>query len=280
MKYILILLSFVSILCCTSCVKTVDVEHNIHDTLYLFQKIDTFRITTVRTDTVIKHDNHVDTVIQVRHDTLILTKTITDTLFKYYLDTVYLTKILHDTVTEIVYIHDTVNNIRVVTQHDTIIQTNTVVVVDTVYSYYSLGVNYPVPARDSGQIFITFDTVPGLTINNIQIINLQSYVPGSQTFQTPATYTQVSNYLPINYPLYGWMIHPVGPMICTIVFNYTWTVPNPVTITFQTFDHVHSWSAQTLNPTGGANGTTHTSQAVFSYIDLTQIFFMGIKNHY
>lgn len=279
MKYVLILLSVATILCFTSCVKTVDVEHDIHDTLYLLQpRTDTFRTVAVHTDTVIRQDNHVDTVIQVRHDTLILTKTTTDTLFKFYLDTVYLNRILHDTVTQIVYLHDTVNNIRIIIQHDTIIQTNTVIVVDTVYDYgYNLGLNYPVPAKDSGQIYIVWDTVPGLIINNIQIVNLGSYIPGSQF---PSLYSQVSDYLPAYYPQFNsWMIHPVGPMICTIVFNYTWTVGNSPSITFQTMDHVHAWTTLTTNPLGGVDGTVRTSQAVFSYIDLTKIFFIYIKNH-
>ena len=283
MKLFLILLSLVSVTWLSSCVKTVDVEHSIHDTLYLFHpQTDTFRTVTVHTDTVVRQDNHIDTVIQVRHDTLILTKTITDTLFRYYLDTVYLNRILHDTVTETIYLHDTVNNIRIIVEHDTIIKTNTVVRVDTVYSYgYSLGgLNYPVPARDSGRIYIVWDTLPGLIINDIQIINLGSYVPGSQTDQTPAQYSQVSDYLPIYYPEQGsWMIHPVGPMICTIVFTYTYTVPHPVLITFQTFDHAHSWSVMTVNKLGGADGQVFTLKAVFSYIDLTQIFFIYIKNH-
>ena len=77
-------------------------------------KSDTVTRVAIHMDTVIKYDNHIDTVIQVRHDTMILIKTITDTLL----------------------------------QHDTIVRTNTVVTMDTVYAY-SLGVNYPVPARDS-----------------------------------------------------------------------------------------------------------------------------------
>ncbi len=146
-------------------------------------KSDTATIVAIHMDTVIKYDNHLDTVIQVRHDTMILIKTTYDTLL----------------------------------QHDTIVRTNTVVTRDTVYTY-SLGVNYPVPASDSGQIYITFDTVPGFVLTDIQITNLLSYIPGTLTDQTPAQYTQVSDYVPINYPNYGWMIHPVGPMICNIVF--------------------------------------------------------------
>ena len=266
-------------MCLNACTKKIDVIHDIHDTVYMSQlKSDTFTRVSVHMDTVIKYDNHVDTVIQVRHDTLILTKTTTDTLFKYFLDTVYLTKILHDTTTKLVYMYDTVNNIEVVVQHDTVLKTNTVVTVDTVYGY-SLGVNYPVPAKDSGQIYITFDTVPGFILHDIQITNLLTYIPGTLTDQTPAQYSQVSDYVPINYPNYGWMIHPVGPMICNIVFNYSWTVPNNITTTLQTFDHSHSWSTLPLNPTGGADGTIHTSRAVFNYIDLTKIFFINIKNH-
>ena len=281
MKQFLVLLFVVSVTGLTSCVKTVDVQHDIHDTVYLSPlKPDTFRTITIQIDTVIKYDNHIDTVIQVRHDTLILIKTTTDTLYRYFLDTVYLTKILHDTITQMVYLHDTVNNTRVVIQHDTIVQTNTVVVVDTVYNYGSaLGLNYPIPATDSGFIFITFDTVPGLTINNIEIVNLQSYIPGSRTDQTPPAYSQVNNYLPVNYPNNGWMIHPVGPMICNITITYTWTVPYYPAFMFQTFDHQHSWNFQTSAKIGGANGAVFTSKAVFNYIDLSSIFFIYIKNH-
>jgi hypothetical protein len=205
---------------------------------------DTFTRVTVHIDTVIKYDNHLDTVIQVRHDTMILTKTTIDTLFK----------------------------------SDTVYRTNTIVTTDTVYTY-SLGINYPVPARDSGQIYITFDTIPGFVLTDIKITNLLSYIPGTLTDQTPAQYSQVSDYVPINYPNYGWMIHPVGPMICNIEFYYTWTVPNNITTTLQTFDYSHSWSTLPLNPTGGADGTVHSSKAVFNYIDLTKIFFITIKNH-
>ena len=207
-------------------------------------KSDTSTRVTIHTDTVIKYDNHLDTVIQVRHDTMILIRTTTDTLL----------------------------------QHDTVVSTNTIVTRDTVYAY-SLGVNYPVPARDSGQIYITFDTIPGFILTDIQITNLLSYIPGTLTDQTPAQYTQVSDYVPINYPNYGWMIHPVGPMICNIVFYYSWTVPNNITTTLETFDHSHSWSTLPLNPTGGADGTIHSSKAIFNYIDLTKIFFINIKNH-
>ena len=185
-----------------------------------------------------------DTVIQVRHDTMILTKTTVDTLYK----------------------------------SDTVYRTNSVVTVDTVYTY-SLGVNYPVPARDSGQIYITFDTIPGFVLTDIKITNLLSYIPGTLTDQTPAQYSQVSDYIPVNYPNYGWMIHPVGPMICNIEFYYSWTVPNNITTTLQTFDYSHSWSTLPLNPTGGADGTIHNSKAVFNYIDLTKIFFITIRNH-
>lgn len=279
MKYFLILLSVASFACLNSCVKKIDVIHDIHDTVFISPlKTDTFSRVTIHTDTVIKNDNHIDTVIQVRHDTLILYKTTSDTLFKYYLDTVFLTKTLHDTVTKSVYMFDTVNNIQVITLHDTIIRINTVVTVDTVYTY-SNSTNYPVPARDSGQIYITFDTIPGFVLTDIQITNLLSYIPGTLTDQTPAQYTQVSDYVPINYPNYGWMIHPVGPMICNIVFYYSWTVPNNITTTLQTFDYSHSWSTLPLNPTGGADGTVHVSKAVFNYIDLTKIFFITIKNH-
>ena len=109
-------------------------------------KTDTSTHVAIHMDTVIKYDNHLDTVIQVRHDTMILIKTISDTLL----------------------------------QHDTVVRTNTVVTRDTVYTY-SLGVNYPVPARDSGQIYITFDTVPGFILTDIQITNLLSYIPGTLT---------------------------------------------------------------------------------------------------
>jgi hypothetical protein len=245
MKYFLILLTFASALFFPSCVKTVDVFHDVHDTLFLSRlQTDTFRTVTVHSDTVVKQDNHADTVIQVRHDTLIITKTITDTLF----------------------------------QRDTVLQTHTIVEVDTVYSMgYSLGLNYAVPATDSGRIYIVWDTVPGLVINNIEITNLGSYIPGSGQF--PGQYSQVCNYKPTYYTNYGWMIHPVGPMICNIVINYTWTVPYFPNFTFQTFDHTHSWSVQTTDKLGGADGTQFTSRAVFSYIDLTQIFFIQIRNH-
>jgi hypothetical protein len=281
MKQILILLFVVSFTGFTSCIKTVDVQHNFHDTVYLSPlKPDTFRTTATQIDTVIRYDNHIDTVIQVRHDTMILIKTTTDTLYRFYADTVYLTRILHDTVTKMVYLHDTLNNTRTIIQHDTVIRTNTVVVADTVYNYGSaLGLNYPVPAKDSGFIFITFDTVPGLTINNIEIVNLQSYVPGSGTDQTLPVYSQVSNYLPVYYPNDGWMIHPVGPMICNITITYSWTVPNYPAFMFQTFDHQHSWNFQTSAKIGGSNGTVFTSKAVFNYIDLSSIFFIYIKNH-
>lgn len=245
MKYLLILLSVASFACLNACTKKIDVIHDIHDTLYLSPtKSDTFTRVAVHVDTVIKYDNHLDTVIQVRHDTLILTKTTIDTVFK----------------------------------SDTVYRTNTVVTVDTVYTY-SLGVNYPVPARDSGQIYITFDTIPGFVLTDIKITNLLSYIPGTLTDQTPAQYSQVSDYVPINYPNYGWMIHPVGPMICNIEFYYSWTVPNNITTTLQTFDYSHSWSTLPLNPTGGADGTIHNSKAIFNYIDLTKIFFITIKNH-
>ena len=245
MKYFLILLTFSAALFFASCVKTVDVFHDVHDTVFLSKPTtDTFRTVTIHTDTVVKQDNHVDTVIQVRHDTLIITKTTTDTLY----------------------------------QRDTIVQTHTVITVDTVYSLgYTIGVNYVVPATDSGRIYIVWDTVPGLVINNIEITNLGSYIPGSGQF--PGQYSQVSNYLPTYYDNLGWMIHPVGPMICNIVINYTYTAPYYPIFTFQTLDHTHSWSIQTSALTGGATGTQYTWRAVFSYIDLTQVFFLQIRNH-
>lgn len=282
MKYVFILLAIVSIAWFTSCTKKIDVVHDIHDTLYRYVlKSDTFHTIVIHVDTIVKQDKHEDTVIQVRHDTLILTKTTTDTLFRNLFDTIYITRTLHDTITKTVYLHDTINNMQVVIQHDTIIKTNTVITVDTVYSYvYSLNTSYPLPATDSGQIFITYDTLPGFRLDSIQIINLASYVPESQTSQTPARYTQVSTYIPINYPNYGWMIHPVGPMICTMTFYYTWITPNAVMTTLQTFDNLHSWIIPSFDPAPPPNGTEVQATRVFSYIDLSKIFFIRIKNRY
>ncbi len=200
-----------------SCIKTMDVAHDTHDTIYLSRlQIDTFTRTNTVTDTFVIHDNHADTVTQIKHDTLIIVKTRTDTLFKSFLDTVYLTRAIHDTTVQIVtvikhdtlqgnttvvvrhdtvinnvivpvhdtvsktvYLHDTLNNFVKVFIHDTVVKIDTVVTYDTVTNYVSVNyLNYPVPAPDSGKLlYIALDTVPGMVIHTIEFQNVFSWTP-------------------------------------------------------------------------------------------------------
>src|SRR5450432_432423 len=221
----------------TSCVKTVDVIHNIHDTTILNHlQIDTFTRTSVKYDTTVIHDNNLDTVIQVKHDTIVVKTTTTDTLFKVFSDTLYLTKTVydttvktatiikhdtvinymtvtkydtvtnyvtvlkHDTVTKTQYLHDTLNNFTTVIQSDTIIKINTVIKTDTLYQYGFIS-NYKVPATDSMTIYLEYDTLP-LTFkwDSIVIQNIETYVPPLIPFESGPTYTQQNTYYPSNDP--------------------------------------------------------------------------------
>ncbi|MDP9042880.1 MAG: hypothetical protein M3N30_12935 [Bacteroidota bacterium] len=276
-KLALLLLVLVILLSHQSCTKHIDIIHNVHDTLYIDgpAKIDTITRFVIRVDTVIRHDDHVDTVIQVKHDTLIIKSVRTDTLIQFLPDTIYLTKTLHDTVTRIQWLTDTINNYITVIKHDTVLRVDSVVTIDTVYSS-NFQNSYPVPATDNGLIFIAYDTIGGtFWLDSITITNLASWDNHNKV------YTQHNAYIPkwdSNFKTY--VIRGPFSMIANLQFHYHWDVVASPQIMLSTFDHYHSWTAQTPNPQGGAPGTIRQIDWGFNFIDLGQVFTIYIKNRY
>jgi hypothetical protein len=180
MKQLLLVVLLIASL--QSCIKTVDVTHDIHDTTYinLAGHNDTVSHFAIIHDTITRSSVANDTVQIVKHDTLYITTTRIDTVLRYFIDTAYITRTVHDTVirvqeivkvqhdttqiwsydtvyvnrnvtvhdtvSRVQYLHDTINNVSVVYLHDTIVRIDKVITHDTVLRYNSL---YPVPATDS-----------------------------------------------------------------------------------------------------------------------------------
>jgi hypothetical protein len=284
MKYVLFILVIASVAWFSSCTKTVNIEHDVHDTLYLTQiKVDTFHSIVIRTDTLIKQDNNTDTVIQVKHDTIIVTKITTDTLFKTLFDSIYLTKTTHDTVTKIQYSTDTVNNYITVLKYDTILKINTVTVTDTLYQYVNPA-GYPVPATDSQFLFIYFDTIPGLVIHSLTFTNINSWIPVSPYKPGQGQYTQIFTCSPQYDLSEGWFVRVPTPMICNISIDYDWTAPGPVHFILNTFNLgpgiPSSWETSSPGGLGGSPGSVfHDYVAQFNYINLPVIGQLTIQNH-
>lgn len=284
MKYILPMLILATIgWCSSSCVKTMNVEHDFHDTVYLPSTIDTVHIVVVRTDTVIKQDNHLDTVIQVKHDTVIVTKTTTDTLFRILYDSIYLTKISHDTITKTQYLTDTITNYITVIKYDTILKINTVTVTDTLYQYVNPS-GYPVPATDSLFLSIRFDTIPGLVIHSITFTNVNSWVPVYPVKPGQGQYTQVFTCSPRYDPYEGWFVRVPSPMICNISIDYDWTAPGPVNFILSSIPLgpgvTTSWETSSPGGLGGAPGTVfYDFGARLNYVDLPAVGLLTFQNH-
>lgn len=229
-----LLVSSVLLLLMASCQKEISTQYKT-DTLYL--PVDTFTRYSIIMDTIIHYDTHKDTVIQVRHDTLIIKTTLIDTLWR----------------------------------HDTIVRINTVTRTDTVYKMPYLSA-YPVPATDSGTIFISWDTIPGFVLSDITIANIGTF--------NGFSYEQSNTYQP-QFNGTTWFIRVVKSMIAVISFHYSWT--NPVKFQLQTFHFgsgiLHTWEVYSPGGIGGGPGTVHCCQeARFDYIDLPEIFQINISN--